>query len=79
MSTSTTPASLDLQEQIVRIDRAIAETHKLQNESDKFAAEARKMRREYWLAPILAIVTVIGGLVGFISGAITLLRMSGKG
>ena len=67
---------LDIREQIVRIDAAIAETHKLQNESDKFAAEARKMRRDYVLAPMLAAVAALGGLLGAISFA---LRLAGHG
>jgi len=37
---------LDLRERVIRIDRATAETHKLQNEGDKFAAEARKIARD---------------------------------
>jgi len=44
---------LDLREQLIRIDRAIVETHKLQDESDKFVAEARKMARDYKLSPYL--------------------------
>ncbi len=39
-------ATLDLQEQIARIDRALAENHKFQAETDKLFAEAAKLRAE---------------------------------
>jgi hypothetical protein len=38
--------SLDLKEQIARIDRGIAETGKLQEETRKFVAEAHKLSAE---------------------------------
>jgi predicted nucleic acid-binding Zn-ribbon protein len=43
---SDSPSDFDLREQIVRIDRAIAETRKLMAEQDKLAEEALKLRRE---------------------------------
>jgi len=55
---------LDLREQIVRIDRAIAETEKFQAEQRKLIAEAQKLTWDRWLAPALAIAAVIGGLLG---------------
>ncbi len=76
MSDTAAIPSLDLREQITRIDRAIAETHKLQNESDKFAAEARKLRREYLLSPILAFVATLGGVLGV---ATFILHLMGRG
>ena len=39
-------AEFDLREQLTRIDRAIAETEKLQEESRKYAAETRRLNRE---------------------------------
>jgi hypothetical protein len=56
---STHPESLDIREQIIRIDRAIAETHKLQAETNKFSAEAAKLRWDRWIAPVAAVATVI--------------------
>ena len=56
---------LNLREQITRIDRAIAETQKLQ-------AEAAKFRRERFLAPILA----AGALGGFIAAVFPLILRS---
>jgi hypothetical protein len=70
---------IDLREQLIRIDLAIAETHKFQQESDEFAAEARKMARDYKLSPILVVGAVMTG-IGSLLGAITfVLRLSGKG
>lgn len=61
---------LTLQEQVVRIDRMIAETQKsqiegskLQSESNKLQAEGRKFDRDRFLAQLLAVVGIIGGLV----------------
>ena len=53
---------LNLREQIVRIDRAIAETQ-------KFQAEAAKFRRDRFLAPILA-AGALGGFVAVVVPAI---------
>lgn len=53
---------LNIREQIVRIDRNIADTQKL-------AAEARKFDRERFLAPILA----AGALGGVLAAAVPLL------
>ena len=39
-------ASLDLREQIVRIDRATAETQKFQGEASKLRTEGAKLTRE---------------------------------
>jgi len=60
----STEGGFDLREQLVRIDRAIAETQKLQEEAFKFAAETRKLSREYVLAPFVAGAAVLGGLLG---------------
>jgi len=55
---------LDLRAEIARIDRERAETAKLTEEARKFIAEARKFDRDRWLAPMLAVVTVLGGMLG---------------
>ena len=75
MST-TAENPLDIREQIVRIDRAIAETRKFVSERDKLAEEAAKSSRDRWLAPVLAIVSVIGGLAGFTSAIVTATRLA---
>ena len=56
---------LNLREQIVRIDRAIAETH-------KFQAEAAKLNRDRFLAPLLA----AGAMAGVVGAVIPLILRS---
>ena len=53
--------SLDLQEQVTRIDRAIAETAKFAAEQRKLTAAAAKLDRERWWFPWLQLVTTVGG------------------
>lgn len=67
---------LDLRGEIARIDRDRAETAKLTEETRKFTAEqhklmseAAKLDRDRWLAPWLAVITVLGGFAGFLSVA----------
>jgi hypothetical protein len=66
MTTQPDPASpqLDLREQLIRIDRAMAESQKFQAEREKLLVQAAKLNRERWLTPVLAIAAVIGGLLG---------------
>ena len=54
MSDATSEA-LNLREQIVRIDRAITETH-------KFQAEAAKLHRDRFFAPVLTAAAVSGAV-----------------
>lgn len=79
---ATAPTDFDLREQVTRIDRAIAETHKFQIESNKLQAEgvklvqeARKLdaehdklRRERNLAPWLLTASLSGGIVAAVIG-----------
>jgi hypothetical protein len=46
MSATTPMPSLDVQEQVSRIDRALAETQKLQAETVKFVAEQQRLIAE---------------------------------
>jgi len=65
-TTDDIPA-LNLREQVIRIDRALAESQKFQAEREKLLAEAQKLNRDRWLAPMLAVAAVIGGLLGVAS------------
>lgn len=51
--------SLDLREEISRIDRAQAEIEKLLAEAVKLRAEGRKFGRDLWIVPF----TIIGALL----------------
>ncbi len=72
---SATPADFDLREQLVRIDRMLAETHKFQEESNQFAAEIQKVGRERWLAPVIASASVIAAFGGAIAATLAVLRI----
>jgi len=61
-----TLSSLDLQEQIVRIDRAVAEMHKFQSESGKSRAESQKLSRNRFLAPLAAAAAFFGATLAII-------------
>jgi hypothetical protein len=63
-------SDLDLREQLVRIDLAIAETRKFQHESDRYAAETRRLDREYrwfpWLQLSITAVAAIAAIIAAI-------------
>ena len=85
--------SLDIREQIVRIDRAIAETQKFQaevgrmnieasklsSEARKLDAEGRKLGRDAWLSSLVVAVTFVSAIGGLVTGILSLLRASGHG
>jgi hypothetical protein len=54
---------LELRGVIVRIDRDIAEAAKLRAEQSKLFSEARKFDRERTLAPWLAVLGLLGGII----------------
>lgn len=61
---------LDLRAELARIDRDRAETQKLGEEARKYAAETRKLEREYrwfpWLQMALTAIAAIAALVAAI-------------
>ena len=66
--------TLNIQAIVERIDRDLAESRKLREESEKLMAErrrldseGRKFDRDRWLALALAIASVIGGVLGVAS------------
>jgi len=56
----------DRREQGARIDKLIAETHKLVAEAAKYPAETAKLvaeaRKYRWIDPLLALATIIAAL-----------------
>lgn len=53
---------LDLRSELARIDRDQAEIHKLTAEAMKLLAERNKLRMDRWIAPVIALATLIGAL-----------------
>jgi hypothetical protein len=71
-ATAADVADLDIREQIVRIDRSIAETR-------KFQAETNKLKADRWIAPFLAGGTFIVAVGGLVTGILSLLKLTGHG
>ena len=69
-TTAQQSEALDFREQIVRIDRAIAETQ-------KFQAEASKLIRDRSLAPITLALTGVGTGAALFAAAQAFLRLTG--
>ena len=73
----TTEPPVDFRAIVARIDRDLEEAGKLREESQKFVAEqkklmaeevklrseARKLDRDRWIAPWLAVTGLIGGII----------------
>ena len=86
-------SGLDIREQIVRIDRAIAETQKFQAEigrmnieaaklsaeTRKLDAEGRKLGRDARLSSVVVAVTFVSAVGGLVTGILSLMRASGHG
>lgn len=53
---------LDLRSELARIDRDQAEIHKLTAEAMNLLAERNKLRMDRWIAPVIALATLIGAL-----------------
>jgi hypothetical protein len=77
-------AEFDLRAELARIDRDRAETHKLTAESQKFVAEqyklmaeGQKLTRDRWLAPVIAVASVLAAIGGVTGGAIIVAKQAG--
>jgi hypothetical protein len=57
---------LNLREQLIRIDRAIAESDKFVAEQRKLMAESQKLDKERWWFPWVQIVTAIAAIIAAI-------------
>ena len=73
---SATYPNLDLDEQIARIRRAQVETDKFAAETRKLLAEGRKFDRERSIQTLLAFTGLIGGIVTVVQ---LLLHLRGGG
>lgn len=61
---------LDLREQMARLDqlreealKLAAEQHKLTAEAGKLIAEAAKLKWDRWLAPLVLVASMVGGVI----------------
>ena len=80
MSDAADYPTLDIREQIARIDRAIVENAKFQAETRKLNAEAQKLTADRWVAPFIATGTFIAAVGGLVTGILALLlHTSGHG
>jgi hypothetical protein len=55
---------IDLQEQIARIKNAQAETDKFAAEQRKLAAEASKLIVDRWMLPFAVLINLVSGAMG---------------
>jgi len=84
---SDSPADrLTIDEIISRIERQQAETRKFANESiqlaaetGKLIAEAGKLTRDRWLAPVIAVASIIGAVGASVAAIGALMRLAGHG
>lgn len=83
---SDTQNDLNMRDVLARIDRQLAESAKLREETNKFVAEqhklnaeAEKLTRDRWLAPVVTIASVIAAVGASFAAFGTLLRLSGHG
>ena len=67
---SASSPTLDIQEQIARIERAQEETRKFAAEQHKLMAEAQKLNRDRFWVPVLAVAAAI-------AAGVSLLKSSG--
>lgn len=65
---------LNLADIVARIERQQAETRKFVAEHDKLAAEARKLNRDRFLAPAVALAATLGAIAAL---APTIIRAVG--
>ena len=68
------PTTLDVEEQIARIQRSNAELGKLVEESYKLNAEARKLSRDAWVLPITSGLSAIAAVIAVVVSAFTILH-----
>ncbi len=77
MTSSSAPLSIDMQEQITRIERMNAETRKFVEESMKFSAETRKLTRDAAIAPFTLIITAFGAGAAVVAAVAAILKLIG--
>jgi len=76
MSDDSSPG-LNLKEQIARIDRMLLESQKFAAEQRKLTAEAAKMDRDRTLAPWQVVVTAMGTGGALVAATVALMKVLG--
>lgn len=70
---------LNFDELIARIERQQAETRKFAAEQNKLAAEAGKLTRDRWLAPVIALASIIAACGATLAAYGSLTHLFGRG
>jgi hypothetical protein len=68
---------LDLDDTVARIERQQAETRKFVAEMNKLTEEALKFRRDRWLAPVVAVASVLAAVGALVAGVIAVAKQAG--
>jgi hypothetical protein len=68
---------LDLDDTVARIERQQAETRKFVAEMNKLTEEALKFRRDRWLAPVVAVASVLAAVGAMVAGVIAVAKQAG--
>lgn len=74
---SDNPTPLDLEQVLAQLARSRAETEKFVAERDKLLAEAGKLSRDRFLAPLALALTGVGTGAALFAAAQAFLRMMG--
>ena len=71
--------TLDIREQIARIDRLVVENARLQTETRRLNVGGGKLTANRWVAPFIATGTFVAAVGGFVTNILSLLRTTGHG
>ena len=66
-----------LDDTVARIESQQAETRKFVAEMNKLTEEALKFRRDRWLAPVVAIASVLAAIGALVAGVIAVAKQAG--
>lgn len=73
----TDATTMDIQEQIARIERAQEETRKFVAEQHKLTAEAAKLARDVKFIPANLVVTIMGASAALVGATVAAMKVLG--
>lgn len=73
----TDATTMDIQEQIARIERAQEETRKFVAEQHKLTAEAAKLARDAKFIPANLVVTIMGASAALVGATVAAMKVLG--